>query len=352
MRILHVLKTGYIGGVEKMCLDIAKKCPDHEFLFIKNCGQIPDEIKAVGNKVYTFFPDKKLSRHKLRVAKKHIDKMIYYNNYDAIVFHHASYFIWSLVRYIKKYFKFIKVFIYLHSDSNLLLSKEQAGFRNRRRKAVKAAESANGIIAISDYVKGRIEEFLPQLTKKIHVIHNGVDLKEFAFKKMNNFHDPIRCIYVGRIGQDKGVLNLVVAFNKIKCATLTVVGMGDVYDECQKLANERINFIGQRANISRLLNTHDVMVHFPLFTEGFGISLVEGMAKGLLCITNNVGALPELLEHGKAGIILNSLAELEQTLSTLTEEKVAHIREYALEKSKKYSIENTIEELEKVCSGN
>ena len=42
MRILHVLKSGYIGGVEKMCLDMAKKCPDYEFLFIKDSGTIPE----------------------------------------------------------------------------------------------------------------------------------------------------------------------------------------------------------------------------------------------------------------------------------------------------------------------
>lgn len=352
MRILHVLKTGYIGGVEKMCLDIAKKCPDHEFLFIKDCGSIPEEIKAVGNKVYTMFPDKKLSYRKLRLAKKQISKMIYYNNYQAIVFHHGSYFLWDLAKYIKHYYPWMKVFVYIHSDSSLLLSNDQTGFRHRRRKLIRAVESVNGILAISEYVRAKISSILPQLKDKIYVIHNGVDLEEFAFKKFNKFHEPIRCIYVGRIGQDKGVLNLVVAFNKFQNATLTVVGMGDVYEECQKLANEKINFIGQRANVARLLNTHDVFVHFPLVNEGFGISIVEAMSKGLLCITNNKGALPEVLENGRGGIILNSLSELENTLNTLDEEKTLVLRQNALEIAKKYSIENTIKNLEKVCSEN
>lgn len=350
MRILHVLKTGTIGGVEKMCLDIAKKCPEHEFLFIKDVGSIPEEIRKVGNKVYTFFPEKKkLTWRCAHIARRRIDKMIYYNRYDAIVFHHGSRFLWSLARYIKRYFSFLKVFLYIHSDSQLVLSEEQTGFRNRRRKLVRAAESVNGILAISNSAKERTIEILPQLKNKIHVVHNGVDLQEFSCKGLKNFHNPLRCIYVGKISQDKGILNLIVAFNKFENATLTVVGMGDVYDECQKLANENVNFIGRRANVARLLNSHDVFVHFPLLHEGFGISIVEAMAKGLLCITNNKGALPEILENGKGGIILNSLSELEGTLKNLDEEKTRKLRENALEISKKYSIDNTIENLEKVC---
>ena len=231
MRILHVLKTGVIGGVEKMCLDIAKKCPDHEFLFIKDIGSIPEEIKAVGNKTYTFFNDKKLSFHKLHAAKKRIDKMIYYNRYDAIVFHHGSYFLWSLAKYIKHYYSWLKVYIYIHSDSQQLLSDSQAGFRHRRRKLIRAVEAADGLIAISNYAKEKILEMFPKQSKKIYVVPNGVDLQEFSPKKSFAFHNPIRCVYVGKISQDKGILNLIVAFNKFQNATLTVVGMGEVYEE-------------------------------------------------------------------------------------------------------------------------
>lgn len=351
MRILHVLKSGNIGGVEKLCLDMAIKCPDYEFLFIKDAGTIPAEIKKVGNKVYTFFPDERLSFRKLKQAKKRMDKMIYYNNYDAVVFHHGSFFLWALARYIKKYFSWLKVFIYIHSDTLPLLINEQSGFRRRRRKLIKAVENCDGIIAISQYVKQEIIKIKPKLEDKIHVIHNGVDLKEFSCKGLKKFHEPIRCIYIGRVTQDKGILNLVVAFNKFQNATLTVVGMGDVIDECQKLANEKISFVGQRANASKLLSTHDVFVHFPLANEGFGISIIEAMAKGLLCITNNKGGLPEILENGVGGIVLNSLSELETTLNNLDEEKTLKLRENALEIAKKYSIENTIENLEKVCSG-
>jgi len=352
MRILHVLKTGLIGGVEKMCLDIAKKCPEHEFLFIKNVGTIPGEIEKVGNNVYTFFDDRKLSFRKLKIAKKRIDKMIYYNRYDAIVFHHGSYFLWALAKYIKKYFPWMKVFVYIHSDSQIFLSNGRRGYRRRRRKLIRSAESINGIIAISEYVKNKIQETLPQLKDKVFVVHNGIDQQEFSCKTLRKFHDPIRCIYVGKINQDKGVLNLIVAFNKFQNATLTIVGMGDDFVECQKLANEKINFIGERANISKLLNTHDVFVHFPLQHEGFGISIVEAMAKGLLCITNGKGALSEILENGKGGVFLNSLSELEKFLSTLREEDVTTLRQNALEISKKYSIDNTIKNLEEVCKNN
>ena len=350
MRILHVLKSGNIGGVEKMCLDMAVKRPEYEFLFVKDAGTIPDEIQKKGNKVYKLFPDKKLSFRKLRLAKKQLTKMIYYNRYDAIVFHHGSFFLWDLAKYVKRYYPWLKVFVYIHSDTYQLLKDDQSGFRHRRRKLVRAVEDCDGIIAISDYVRDRVISFKPKLASKIHVVHNGVDLKEFSCKKLNKLHEPIRCIYVGRVSQDKGLLNLVVAFNKFQNATLTVVGMGDVFDECQKLANEKINFIGQRANAAKLLSTHDVFVHFPLANEGFGISIIEAMAKGLVCITNNKGGLPEILENGKGGIILKSLSELENALNNLTEEKANEYRQNALEIAKKYSIENTIENLEKLCS--
>lgn len=346
MKILHVLKIGSVGSIEKMCFDIAKKCPDHEFLFIKESGPFVEDIKKLGNKTYVFFGEKKLSYTKLAIGKRRFKKMLMNNNYDGIVFHHYSYFLWSLARFAKKRFPSQKVFVYIHSDSHLFLSDNKSGYRYRRRKLVRTVEDADGIFAISEHVKECTTAIFPKLADKIHVVHNGVDLEEFSCKTLKKPHDPVRCIYVGRVSQDKGILNLVVAFNKFENAHLTVVGMGDIYDECQKLANEKISFVGRRANISKLLSSHDVFVFFPLFTEGFGITLVEAMAKGLLCVTNNKGALPEILENGRGGIILNSISELENVLKNVDSEKNLQIRQNALEISKKYSIEKTIADLE------
>ena len=51
-----------------------------------------------------------------------------------------------------------------------------------------------------------------------------------------------------------------------------------------------------RNDVIRLLDDADVFM-FPTYSEGFSVSLLEAMARGLPCLTTDVGANKEMLEN-------------------------------------------------------
>ncbi len=66
---------------------------------------------------------------------------------------------------------------------------------------------------------------------------------------------------------------------------------------------DKIIFTGVRNDIRRVINGLDILL-FPFLDEGFGMSLVEAMACEKPVLVNDSGAFPELVQHGKEGIMV------------------------------------------------
>ena len=117
-------------------------------------------------------------------------------------------------------------------------------------------------------------------------------------------------IYVGRLEKVKGVQNILKGLEKAdKKFHLSIVGDGEYTNELKRLSHkllldDNVDFLGRRDDIPELLSKADVFVHLPEWEEGFGIAVVEAMASGLICICGNVGALPEIIEDGVNGYLV------------------------------------------------
>jgi glycosyltransferase involved in cell wall biosynthesis len=69
-----------------------------------------------------------------------------------------------------------------------------------------------------------------------------------------------------------------------------------------------VDFRGRvpRAEIAGIMDEHDLFV-MPSRLEGFGMVFVEALARGLPCIGRNAFAMPELIEDGVTGAIVDTL---------------------------------------------
>ncbi len=67
---------------------------------------------------------------------------------------------------------------------------------------------------------------------------------------------------------------------------------------------DRVRFLGQRADVPRLMRAVDIVVHPSIDPEPFGRTLVEAMLTGVPVIGTDAGAASEILEAGKAGTLV------------------------------------------------
>ncbi|MGY6741085.1 MAG: glycosyltransferase [Cecembia sp.] len=90
---------------------------------------------------------------------------------------------------------------------------------------------------------------------------------------------------------------------------LLVIGQGFDSEEAKQLihgANKKIHFLGKRNNVADYLFNADAFCLSSNF-EGLPISLLEAMACGVIPICTPVGGIPDVIEHGKSGILSQSI---------------------------------------------
>jgi glycosyltransferase involved in cell wall biosynthesis len=87
------------------------------------------------------------------------------------------------------------------------------------------------------------------------------------------------------------------------------------------LDNNNVDYVGSAGPVQRnqLLGKATALLHPINFNEPFGLSVIESMACGTPVIAFNKGSMPELIENGKNGFLVNTVNE--------AIDAVAHIRD-------------------------
>jgi glycosyltransferase involved in cell wall biosynthesis len=174
--------------------------------------------------------------------------------------------------------------------------------------------AADNILAISQAVKRDIMRLEAAPEAKITVIPYYVDFSRFHFaanaearKSKKEF--IIGC--VGRLSPEKGQRVLLSALKLVlpenENFRLWLIGDGIDRGNLEMMVKElgisrQVEFWGMRADIPELLAQMDLLVQ-PSHYEGLGISIQEAMATGVLVVASEVGGIPELIEHGKTGVM-------------------------------------------------
>jgi glycosyltransferase involved in cell wall biosynthesis len=180
------------------------------------------------------------------------------------------------------------------------------------------------IVAVSEYVKQQliIEGIAPG---KCQRIYNGVDINRFVpiteeekkeFRKyLADFEYDNLVGVVGNMVQLKGHIYSIQAVPKIieqHPSTLFVfVGAGPLQEELEKDVREkglekRVRFLGKLSAVTpKLIASLDVLVQ-PSLTESFGLVVAEAMATGIPVVASKVGGVPEIVEDGISGYLVES----------------------------------------------
>ena len=137
---------------------------------------------------------------------------------------------------------------------------------------------------------------------------------------------------------------------------LSIIGDGTERKKLEELSKDLgigsiTTFYGQQKDVIPFLKQADIFVYPSVCQEVFGISIVEAMAFGIPCISNNIGGIPEIIENEKSWFICESTTckelerKLDEVLKRIKNNKIINISEKAKERAAQYSIKNTVDNL-------
>lgn len=128
-------------------------------------------------------------------------------------------------------------------------------------------------------------------------------------------------LFVGRLEYIKGVQNLLPVFKNNPQYDLLIAGDGIYKENLVKQAEgiENIKFLGRldQKRLQSLYKSAIAVIVPSICYETFGIIIIEAFSLKTPVITNNLGALPEVVEDSGGGFIYNNDEELVAAMNKL-----------------------------------
>ncbi|MFH1291661.1 MAG: glycosyltransferase [bacterium] len=167
-------------------------------------------------------------------------------------------------------------------------------------------------IAPSQFVKDMLVKVFAWPESKIEVLAHFVDPSIQILKKASPLPTWPRFAYVGRLSEEKGIKRLVHYWHKHEIFDeLEIIGDGPLkqyladYIEDHGLAQIKLRGRLEHDKIYKELSSFTAVVVPSLVYETFGLTAIEAFARGVPVVANAVGALPELVNKSKAGILFS-----------------------------------------------
>ena len=220
-----------------------------------------------------------------------------------------------------------------------------------------ALRFADRVVANSQTVASLLERGR-QVRGRLTVISNGIDLSQFRPGATTT--GPIR--RVGTVSSLRGVKGLdtlieaaALARREIPDLEVTIAGGGRLRPALEDQARRaglsgRVSFLGHREDVAEVLRGLDLFV-LPSRSEAFPNAVIEAMAMALPIIATSVGGVPEMLEHGRTGILVppgrpDALAAAIVDLARRPERARDLGRQARIEAAGRYSFERMVAQFE------
>ena len=165
-------------------------------------------------------------------------------------------------------------------------------------------------------------------------IHHGIPLDDFPFDAGGS--DDL--LFFGRMHPDKGASEAIAAAHASgRRLHMAGIVQDDRYwreDVEPHVDGSRVVYHGAVGGKARtdLLGQARALLHLIGFDEPFGLSVVEAMACGTPVIAYNRGSMPELIEHGVNGFLVDTLDEAIAAIARIGEIDRADCRRIVAER--------------------
>lgn len=154
--------------------------------------------------------------------------------------------------------------------------------------------------------------------------YNAIDTEQKLPKRVK--HDTINFLYAGRLIKQKGVNNILDAFEELEKKysniRLFIAGDGPEFESLKgKYDNDNIIFLGKLSfnELTKYYAKTDVFLYPPLWPEGLPTSILEAGLMGCAVIGTDQGGICEVITNNKNGLIVNTeVSSLYKAMEELT----------------------------------
>lgn len=248
--------------------------------------------------------------------------------------------------------------IHLHSSRGVaflkdLLVAEEVAFRTKTRVVVHVHYAGVQDILPPNPLLAKFTLWLMKRGRSKYILLAAKDESNFAqhavdasrLKTIPNFHffeeiprlksgsdgqsAPLQLLFIGSLGKRKGITDLIRALAGLEPGKCVLHVAGSFIDDETELEAERLiqefnlessivfhGFISGEQK-EALMRSTDVML-LPSYGEGMPVVILEAFSYGICVVTTDVGAIAEVIEHGKNGL-LHCPGDIEALQSSITQ---------------------------------
>jgi glycosyltransferase involved in cell wall biosynthesis len=313
--VMHVVHSLNLGGAERLAAQIATTLSDEFDIFvacIDEAGLWAPDVRRGGVPVYEIGRQPGIDI----VVAARLAALAHRNGVRLIHAHqYTPYFYSVLARVLSP-----RVRLLFHEHG-----RHYPEIDSPKRIAVNShvfQRLTSRVVAVSEECRERVVRYEGFTRDSIKVVYNGVMSPPPADRATR---DAIRLqlgldpgdIVTGTVGRLDPVKNVPLAIASLASLLpdfprlrLLVIGDGPARAEIEAAAEEHgvtdeVVMTGFRADAAELVRAMDIFL-LPSLTEGTSLALVGAMAAGVPAVATSVGGTPEVLEHGRTGLLVES----------------------------------------------
>lgn len=199
--------------------------------------------------------------------------------------------------------------------------------QKKKQYVKKILESAELNLVLCNYLVAPLKEKAP--AAKVDVLYNAVSVPD-----ENRYDGSERLLlFLGRIGQRKGAYDLLHVIKELDEELEPDIRLCLCGDGEEEEAAARIKELGIGHRMAKLgwvcgeekeqILKNTMLNILPSYYEGLPMTILETMARGIPNISTRIAAIPEVIQDGKNGFLINpgDCQALRKNILELTEDK-------------------------------
>lgn len=208
-------------------------------------------------------------------------------------------------------------------------------------------------LPLTDYAKGLIiKSKLGIHPDKIIVKPNFINLP--AKSNSNTTPSEPYFLFVGRLSEEKGILQLIASFNKSNSHFLKIIGDGPLKKNVSDLNNPRIELLGflEKQKIFDYISKAKAVIIPSVWLEGLPMVLLETLSLKTPVVISEIIAASEIIEDNQNGFVINPLDFSKKLDAIAVNTELGQIGENGLRVfEQKFSREKVMNQLQDIYTG-